>query len=236
MGERRERTRTAGPVRWAAAVGTLALMAGSMAGCGSTEHPPPVTSGAPAPGTSSAAASDWRVTVYYTPVEEFHGGEPVAVTGHSTLTGEDEVDLGDYPAEFVEIVREEGCGRISSGPHAGMYLNWSWDTGFWLDTSTRDTAGDPLVPFETAAVDGVERGTRLRLADCGENDDGTPVDPAPCARLRDAEWVVRDEFTPGFGGERHVDLYIGEEDRHGFTDSELWVAWSEAEVVLEPGG
>jgi len=28
---------------------------------------------------------------------------------------------------------------------------------------------------------------------------------------------VRDEFTPGLGGPRHVDLYIGEETGPGFT-------------------
>lgn len=158
------------------------------------------------------------------------------VRGHASLTSEAEVALGSYPSGFVDAVRDEGCGRISTGPHAGEYLNWSWDTGFRLDESTRDAAGDPLVPFETAALDGVERGTGLTVLACGRTDDGSRADESACAELRAARWVVRDEFTPGLGGERHVDLYIGEGDGPGFTDSPLWVACSGAEVVLEPGG
>ena len=32
-----------------------------------------------------------------------------------------------------------------------------------------------------------------------------------------ANWTITDEFTPGLGGSRHVDLYIGEETGPGFT-------------------
>jgi len=47
---------------------------------------------------------------------------------------------------------------------------------------------------------------------------------------------VRDEFTPGLGGPRHVDLYIGEETGPGFTGgpwyttlqgATLTVGWSQ---------
>lgn len=209
-------------------LGTVVL-AGALTACGTTGQPT-------GSGSVSASPEGWFVTVYYTPVEHFHGGDPVAVRGRPSLTSETETDLGSHPSGFVEAVRGEGGGRISTGPHAGEYLNWSWNTGFWLDTSTRDAGGDPLVPFETAAVDGVERGTPLRLLACGVDGDGSPAASAPCRRLGAADWVVRDEFTPGLGGEQHVDLYIGEETGPDFTESDLWVAWSGAAVTLDPEG
>lgn len=215
----------------------ILVLASALTACGAANDPGPTTP-APAegaPGSSSAPAGDgWRVTVYYTPVEEFHDGEPTPVRGRPDLESEEQADLGSFRSGFVDTVREEGGGRIFDGPHAGMYLNWSRDIGFWLDSSTRDTAGRPLVPFETAAVDGIARGTPLRPVTCGVDDDGSPAAAEPCDRFRAAEWMVRDEFTPGLGGERHADLYIGEETGPGFTASELWVARQDAEVAVGP--
>lgn len=236
MAERCGGNLTKGSARLSVGVLALVLVVGLLAGCGPAGDPPPPVA-SPSSGASSPAAPRWRVTVYYTPVEKFHHGDVIEVRGHPDLTSEADVALGEFPSHFVSAVREEGGGRISTGPHAGQYLKWSWDTGFWLDTSTRDTAGDPLVPFETAAVDGIERGTSLRLVDCGVDDAGSAADPAACAQLRESEWVVRDEFTPGLGGERHVDLYLGEESSPGFTESPLWVSWTGAQVHLdEPEG
>ena len=44
-----------------------------------------------------------------------------------------------------------------------------------------------------------------------------------CAALRRARWEVTDEFTPGLGGGRHVDLYLGEETGPGFTESSWYL-------------
>jgi hypothetical protein len=34
-----------------------------------------------------------------------------------------------------------------------------------------------------------------------------------------AAWTVSEEFTPGLGRRRHLDLHIGEETGRGFTDT-----------------
>ena len=170
--------------------------------------------------TTAAVGRGWKITVYYTAVQAFHHGEPEAVTGCRGLDcahGDD--DLGEYPADFVAAVRDEGTGRTADG----RYLNWSYDIGYWLDTVARDTAGGSLRPFVSAAADpgALPRGATFRIARCGHAADGAAPPAAVCAALRRAHWTVTDEFTPGLGGGKHVDLYIGEETGPGFTDS-VW--------------
>jgi hypothetical protein len=167
------------------------------------------------------------VTVYYTAVERFHGGPTETVTGCPRLEcrrGDD--DLGTYPSAFVRAVHDEGTGRTA----AGRYLNWSSDVGFWLDSAPRDTAGRALRPFGSAAADvGVLRaGSRFAIVDCGR----TRVAPAVCAGLSAARWTVTDEFTPGLGGDRHVDVYIGEETGPGFVDSDWYTTLDGATLTI----
>lgn len=181
-----------------------------LAGCGDKG----AGSGLPAPATSTG----WTVTVYYTAVASLHSGAPQQVTGCPTIDcskGHD--DLGSYPSDFVQAVKDEGAGKIT----AGKYLNWSYDTGYWLDTAARDTAGRSLVPFTSAAADRdvLTAGTRFSITKCGTDDDGQPVDATVCAKLRNAAWAITDEFTPGLGGPHHIDVYIGEETSRNFTDS-----------------
>jgi len=172
-------------------------------------------------GDRSRDSSGWTVTVYYTAVQSFHSGPPVKVVGCSTMdcTNGTE-DLGAYPADFVEAVRDEGTGRTATG----RYLNWSYDVGFWLDEAPRDAYGQPLRPFESAAADPIvlSAGTRFTIIDCGREVDGGAVAQAVCTPLRQARWMVTDQFTPGFGGPRHVDVYIGEETGPGFTEGPLY--------------
>jgi hypothetical protein len=176
--------------------------------------------GSPEPSTGPSPAgtpsTGWTVTVYYTAVEAFHSGTATRVTGCPRLEcRRGDADLGSYPADFVRAVRDEGTGRTA----AGSYLNWSHDTGFWLDTAPRDAAGRALRPWRSAAADPdvLPPGSAFVVDACGTDDGGGPVDPGVCARLRQARWTVTDEFTPGLGGQRHVDVYIGEETGPGFT-------------------
>ena len=169
-------------------------------------------------GSGSEGDSDgWTVTVYYTAVQRYHRGPATRVTGCPTIEcTRGAADLGTYPADFVAAVRDEGTGRTVSG----RYLNWSYDTGYWLDDAPRDSDGGVLRPFRSAAADpGVlPSGTVFSLVSCGLNEEGGPAEATVCARLRQARWVVTDEFTPGLGGDRHLDLYIGEETGAGFTE------------------
>lgn len=184
--------------------------------------PPSAGRSPAAPAPDATTSSGWEVTVYYTAVEQFHHGRPQPVTGCPDLNcshGHD--DLGSYPSDFVRAVHDEGTGRTA----AGRYLNWSYDTGYWLDSAPRDTDGHPLEPYVTAAADpGVlSHGTRFTLAGCGRQDDGSAVPGAVCATLRAGRWRVEDEFTPGLGGRKHIDAYIGPETGPGFTDSDAYV-------------
>jgi hypothetical protein len=206
-------------VRRLAVVAVLAL---ALAGCGTpprAEPPAPARTPPAAPATASAG---WEVTVYYTAVERFHDGAPEQVVGCPRLDcshGRD--DLGRYPGDFVRAVRDEGTGLTT----AGRYLNWSYDTGYWLDTAPRDTDGDPLQPYVSAAADpGVlPHGVRFTIAECGRQDDGSAPPAVVCAALRGATWHVTDEFTPGLGGRKHVDAFIGPETGPHFTDSAWYV-------------
>jgi hypothetical protein len=190
----------------------------------------PATSG-PAASTPAAISGGWEITVYYTAVEAYHDGEPERVTGCSRLDcahGRD--DLGSYPADFVAAVKSEGTGRTATG----RYLNWSYDVGYWLDTAPRDTDGDPLEPYVSAAADPevLRHGTRFRIAGCGHQDDGSAPPAAVCATLRAAAWRIDDEFTPGLGGRKHVDAYIGPETGPDFTDSDRYLTLTGATLRL----
>jgi hypothetical protein len=156
--------------------------------------------------------------VYYTAVEQFHHGGKTKVTGCPRLDCQHgKADLGTYPSSFVKAVKDEGTGRTASG----RYLNWSYDTGYWIDVAPRDTAGRPLKPFESAAADSgtLVAGTRFAILSCGRDDGGGSIAPEVCAKLRSARWTIVDEFTPGLGGAHHVDVYIGEETGPSFTES-----------------
>lgn len=182
-------------------------------------------------GESSPRSQGWTATVYYTAVERFHSGAPTHVVGCPRLDcthGDD--DLGTYPAGFVRAVRDEGTGRTASG----RYLNWSYDTGYWLDVVPRDSAGRALRPFQSAAADPdvLGPGTRFRIAACGHDDGGDTIAKPVCDRLRASHWVITDEFTPGLGGSHHVDLYIGEETGPAFTNGQWYVTLHRASLTF----
>nr|WP_232295561.1 hypothetical protein [Parafrankia sp. EUN1f] len=165
----------------------------------------------------------WEITVYYTAVESFHEGTPpTVVRGCRQRECSFGADLlGTFPAGFVQAVHDEGTGRITSAPLTGSMLNWSYDTGFWLDDIPSDTAGRALVPFRSAAADSstLPAGTTFVIDECGVEEDGSEIDPSACEALRRTSWEIRDEFTPGLGGEKHLDLYIGEENIPDFTEN-----------------
>jgi hypothetical protein len=74
----------------------------------------------------------------------------------------------------------------------------------------------------------LRQGTRFTIVDCGRDDDGGPIDATVCDRLRAARWEITDEFTPGLGGDRHVDVYIGEETKPDFTRTAWYTTLNKA--------
>ncbi|MFD5827275.1 hypothetical protein [Lentzea sp. NPDC060358] len=191
-----------------------------VAGCSAGQATPPTSGG-------------WQVTVYYTAVERFHSGSATAVRGCPVIDCDRGDDLlGTFPESFANAVRDEGTGRTASG----SYLNWSYDKGYWLDSAPRDSFGRPLRPFVSAAADGVEPGSRVELVRCGRTPEGGEADSAVCGKLSSSAWEITDEFTPGLGGEKHIDLYLGEETGPQFTDSPWYTTFSEAVLeVRRPG-
>jgi hypothetical protein len=199
-----------------------------------------VDAGSPAASVATPAGGwvttdGWEITVYYTVVESFHSGPPEEVRGCLNLECQHGTDsLGVYPSDFIEAVKGNGTGRITSGPHAGEYLNWSIDVGYWLDTIPRDARGLPLIPYLSAAADiGIPYVTPFKVLDCGkETFTSEPIDPSVCARIASVEWVVRDRFTEGKVG-KHVDLYVGEEDQPDFvTTSQRVVSARNATISM----
>ncbi|BCY12034.1 hypothetical protein [Actinoplanes sp. L3-i22] len=232
-----------------AAVLTAAVSAA--AGCGADQPatPPQAVSPTPAPspsasaltslgtpltttaGKTTTATAGWEITVYYTAVEDFHSGADTDVTGCTKLdctNGQD--DLGTYPSDFVQAVKDEGTGHTSAGP----YLNWSYDIGFWLDSEPRTSDGERLTPFASAAADPtvLPQGTHFTIASCGTQDDGSAPQEAVCAALRDGAWEITDEFTPGLGGSHHIDAYIGPETGADFTSSDWYITLTNARLAI----
>ncbi|MGI5237703.1 hypothetical protein [Dactylosporangium sp. CA-139066] len=212
--------------------------------CAHTEHPvtlasetpghPPETgaypgepSQTPVPQVSGRPVelAGWEVTVYYTAVERLHNGNATEVTGCPTIDCDkhrNQQRLGSFPASFVKAVKDEGTGRTADG----RYLNWSYDTGYWMDTAPRDTAGRPLRPWVSAAADAsaLRAGSRFTIVRCGTAE----VTAEVCTKLKSPTWTIVDEFTPGLGGDKHVDVYIGEETGPNFTDSDLYTTLQNA--------
>jgi len=164
--------------------------------------------------------------VYYTAVETYYSGPAQNVVGCRVLNcGSGKDALGSFPSDFVQEVKKEGTGKIA----AGSYLNWSIDTGYWLDSAPRDARGGVLIPFQSAAADPrIAFGTAFHVLSCGgDTVAGTPVSAQVCARYQAPTWVVSDRFTEGAVG-NHVDLYIGEQDSAGFTGRDAYIDASHA--------
>ncbi len=98
----------------------------------------------------------------------------------------------------------------------GRYLDWSAETGFWLDTVPRDAHGLPLRPLVSAAADsGIPFGAHFKILDCGvDGTTGRRVDKSVCRRLTSPQWEVRDRFSEGHVGKR-LNLFVGEQSPGG---------------------
>ena len=179
----------------------------------------------------AADATGINATVYYTAVESYHPRTCLRYVKawQDITTGGTKVSAGPYPCRFIEKVRNEGTGRITSGAHKGKYLNFSWEglgpngdqSGFWLDTAPRNSYGEVLQPFVSAAADPsfLPPGTRFGILDCGgDSATGEPMDATSCNEWKAADWQIQDQFTTGLGGANHIDLYIGEENMADFEN------------------
>jgi len=168
---------------------------------------PPARAVAVSPTASSQATGGWHLTVYYTPVESYHGPPTRSISDCGGAA------LGQHSADFLDNIQPEGFGRVVTPMRGGRFLGWDFDRGCWYATSTPLNAGDhPLRAWvSTAAPQAIAAGTGVRVVGCGPG-----VDPVVCARVQGASWTVDDRCSVGCADPRHLDLYIGEEDRPNF--------------------
>ena len=151
----------------------------------------------------------WHLTVYYTPVEQYHGPPRKPI---SDCAGR---ELGQHSVDFLAHVQTEGFGRVVAPVQKQSYLGWNFDRRCWFMAAAPVGANDrPLRAWvSTAAPSTLAAGTGVRVVSCG-----TDVDAAVCARVKGAAWAVDDRCSNGCTDPRHLDLYVGEEDRADFED------------------
>ena len=176
---------------------------------------------------TAAGSLDWRLDLSYTPVQSYHHGQGVQVTGCPRASCASKADLGTYPSDFIEAVRAQGTGKLTSGTHAGKYLGWAAGVGYWVDTAPRGVRGDVLQAF-SSAVSGtslLSLRTRVRILSCGLDESGGS-NTAVCDRLRAPAWSVVE--VPNPGPTRSLTLYIGLETGPKFTGSPWATTFSHA--------
>jgi hypothetical protein len=196
---------------------------------------PPATA-APTVAPKPPTAAGWTLAAVYTAVESFHSGAAQTVTG--CPPGADECTngaaaLGRYPGDFLDAVRSQGAGRLTTGRYAGQYLTWDADSGYAVDAAVLDASEAPMRPFVSAGADpSIALGTAFQVLDCGvDRVSGHPLDSGVCARMRAASWVVRAPARQA-AGSRALELYIGEEDGPGFAAGPLPVRTMSARTTL----
>ena len=173
---------------------------------------PPHRAPASAPRASAApsagASGGWHLTVYYTPVESYHGPPLKPVADCAGLA------IGNHSLDFLDRVQTEGFGRFVTPIGGSGYLGWDFDHRCWFLARRPVGVGDrPLREWvSAAAASTLAMGTGVRVMSCGSN-----VNEIVCARVRGAAWVVEDHCG-SCGDPKHLDLYVGEEDRPDFED------------------
>lgn len=179
----------------------------------------------------------YYISVYYTPVEIYHGGPEQDLWGFTSVARESGIVLlGSFSESFIAAVQMQGSGRITSGTYAGKYINGSFRGGFWLSEFAPTVYGSPLHPFISAACDDtvLAPGTRFKLKKPLLQSGGDPIRSAGAKKLLDTTWEVQDHFASGYGGDFHIDLYIGEEDSGDFTtDNPFYVTLENVIIATE---
>ncbi|HKF74548.1 MAG TPA: hypothetical protein VKF59_00260 [Candidatus Dormibacteraeota bacterium] len=172
--------------------------------------PPPPASTAPSPPQPSRAPTGgWRLTVYYTPVESYHGPPQQSI---SDCAGR---PLGQHARDFLDKVQIEGFGRVVTAVQGNSYVGWDFDHHCWFLARTPVGADDrPLRAWaSTAAPSTMAFGTAVHVLGCGSG-----VDATVCPHVEAAAWTVDDRCSDDCSDRQHLDLYIGEEDQPDFED------------------
>ena len=153
--------------------------------------------------------SGYLITSYWTVREEFYHGEKIPVRDSSGAL------LGYYKRDFIEDVMVEGWGKGDGVGNDGTYLGYDPELGFLKSPEPLDAYGSPLIPWRAiAAPPQIMRWTAVFIANF---DAGEEVAEEVGSKLLSSVFVVTDRGPSVVG--RHIDIYVGEQDRPDMNES-----------------
>ena len=152
--------------------------------------------------------SGYLITSYWTVREEFYRGEKVPVRDSSGKL------LGYYRSDFLEDVMVEGWGKGDGIRNDGSYLGYDPELGFIKSPEPLDAYGSPLIPWKTvAAPPHLRKGTIITIIGFTSSEE---LSEDIIDKLLTNRFMVSDRG--GLTG-RHIDIYIGEQDRADMNES-----------------
>ena len=165
--------------------------------------------------------SGYLITSYWTVREEFYRGEKVLVRDSSGKL------LGYYRSDFLEDVMVEGWGKGDGIGNDGSYLGYDPELGFIKSPEPLDAYGSPLIPWKTvAALPHLRKGTIILIIGFTSSEE---LSEDVIDKLLTSRFTVSDRG--GLTG-RHIDIYIGEQDRADMNESPYALYIQNATICL----
>ncbi len=162
------------------------------------------------------------ITSYWTVREEFYHGRKVLVRDPEGRP------LGRYREDFLRDVRREGWGKGDGEGNDGKYIGYVPEWGYIKRDAPLDVNGNPLIPWKTVAgPPGIKNGTKIYIFSFEAR-----LDPEVEERLLNTVFVVSDR-SPSITG-KHIDIYVGEQDRADMETSPYSLYIKDAVICLEP--
>jgi len=165
--------------------------------------------------------SGYLITSYWTVREEFYRGEKIPVRDSSGKL------LGYYRSDFLEDVMVEGWGKGDGIGNDGSYLGYDPELGFIKSPEPLDAYGSPLIPWKTvAAPPHLRKGTIIIIIGFTSSEE---LSEDVIDKLLTSRFTVNDRG--GLTG-RHIDIYIGEQDRANMNESPYALYIQNATICL----
>jgi len=153
--------------------------------------------------------SGYLITSYWTVREEFYRGEKVPVRDSSGKL------LGYYRRDFLEDVMVEGWGKGDGVGNDGSYLGYDPELGFIKSPEPLDAYGSPLIPWKTvAAPTHLRKGTIILIIGFTSSEE---LSEDVIDKLLTSKFMISDRGASLTG--RHIDIYVGEQDRADMNES-----------------
>ena len=168
--------------------------------------------------------SGYLITSYWTVREEFYRDEKVPVRDSSGKL------LGYYRSDFLEDVMVEGWGKGDGVGNDGSYLGYDPELGFTKSLEPLDAYGSPLIPWKTvAAPPHLRKGTTILIIGFNSSEE---LSEDIVDKLLTSRFIVSDRGADLIG--RHIDIYIGEQDRADMNESPYALYIQNATICFFP--